>query len=481
MNQQDDHSTLIQVEEKKPNALSLLKSWDFSALFLGGFISNIGSYFTSIAIVFFALEITDNLTATEATRLIALMTTFSLIPVFVLGPIAGVLVDKFDRKKVMILADLFAAGAIIALMFASQMWHLYLIFFLNSSVRQFFYPAKTASIPRIVKQDQLLSANGFIQTSSSISRLIGPLLAGFLIEFFGLRSAFIVDASTFIFSAVMIFMIRKDLKPKDDGEKLSLRNVATGLKEGFKISFGDKIITFVLILFSFTILLVGMVDPLIVPYMNFAFGLGEKEFGMLMSFSAVSGIIAAVILSIKGQLKKKLTFMTASIIIASFCLAFIGLATILPGGYIWLYVGFALVGMMNVGFSIPFSTLLQSIIKNENLGKVSGVIDTVITGASLLASTIAAALAGVVSISIIFGIIAALIAVAGAVGLLYIKSTKLDKQAQIREEEMKYLKELEEIEKKSVKSEEDFERIAEITLEQIKIEEAQGSPQPSID
>ena len=131
MNQQDDQTALSQVEEKKPNALSLLKSWDFSALFLGGFISNIGSYFTSIAIFFFALEITENLTATEATRLIALMTTFSLIPVFILGPIAGVLVDKFDRKKVMIIADLFAAVAVISLMFSSKMWHLYLIFFMK--------------------------------------------------------------------------------------------------------------------------------------------------------------------------------------------------------------------------------------------------------------------------------------------------------------------------------------------------------------
>jgi len=347
-----------------------------------------------------------------ATRLIALMTTFSLIPVFILGPIAGVLVDKFDRKKVLIVADLFAAVAVISLIFSSKMWHLYLIFFMNSSVRQFFYPAKTASIPRIVKQDQLLSANGFIQTSSNISRLIGPLLAGFLIEFFGLRAAFIVDASTFLFSALMIFLIRRDLKPKDDGEKLSLRNVTNGLKEGFKISFGDKIISFVIILFAFTILLIGMVDPLFVPYLNFQFGMGEREFGMIMSFSAVSGIIAAVILSIKGAIKKKLTFMSTTILVASFCIAFIAGAAVLPGGYVWLYIGMALVGMINVGFNIPFSTLLQSIIKNEHLGKVSGVIDTVITGASLIASTIAAALAGVVSISVIFGILAGLIAAA---------------------------------------------------------------------
>jgi len=287
----DEFSADTVEEKKKVKMLGLLKNRDFSALFLGVIISNIGSYFTGIAIIFLALEITQNLTAAEATRLIALMTTFSLIPVFILGPVAGVLVDKFDRKKVMIIADISAALAITSLIFASKMWHLYLIFFLNSSVRQFFYPARTASLPRIVKQEELLSANGFVQTSANISRLIGPLLAGFLIEFFGLRAAFIVDAGTFVFSAIMIFTIRTNLKPKDDGEKITLRNVGTGLKDGFKISFGDKIISFVIILFAFTILLIGMIDPLIVPYMNFEFGLGEKEFGMLMSFSAISGLL----------------------------------------------------------------------------------------------------------------------------------------------------------------------------------------------
>ena len=467
-------STEIVEEEKKVKALGLLKNKDFSFLFLGVFVSNIGSYFTSIAIIFLALEITQDLTAAEATRLIALMTTFALIPVFVLGPIAGVLVDKFDRKKVMIVADICAALAITSLIFASKMWHLYLIFFLNSSVRQFFYPARTASLPKIVQQQELLSANGFIQTSANISRLIGPLLAGFLIEFFGLRAAFIVDTGSFVFSALMIFLITKNLKPKDNGEKVTVRNIATGLKDGFKISFGDKIISFVIILFAFTILLIGMIDPLIVPYMNFEFGLGEKEFGMLMSFSAISGIIAAVILSVKGELKRKLTFMSATIVVASFCLAFIAAATILPGGYIWLYVGFALVGMINVGFNIPFSTLLQKIIPNHNLGKVSGIVDFVITGASLLASTIAAALAGVASISLIFGLIAGAVAVAGIVGLIIIRTQRLDRLAQKREDEMKK----EQI--SAVSDKEDFDEIALDTLRDIKVGEAE-SPQPTLD
>ncbi len=471
-----DHTS----EAKKPRAITLLKRWDFSALFLGGFINNVGSYFTYIAIVFLALNVTSHLPPEEATRAVALLTTFTLIPMLVLGPLAGVIADKYDRKKIMILADVLGGAAAFGLIFASQIWHIYLFSLFSSSVRQFFFPAKTASIPRLVEQDELLTANGFIQTSSNLSRLIGPLLAGFIVGIFGFSAAFIIDGITFIVSAGLIFSIRSDLKPPKKEERVSVRSVMTGLKEGFTLSFGDKIITFVLFVFAFVILVIGMVDPLIVPYMNFEFGVGEREYGLLMSISAISGVIAAIILSIKGQLKKKLTFMSVSIGIASFCLTFIALAPFLPGGIIWLYVGMSLVGMINVGFNIPFSTLLQTIVRNEHLGKISGVIDTVLTGASLLAATIAAALAGVISTSLIFGIVAIMIAVASIVSLILIKVMKLEKESQRRELEMKQIREMEK--KGIIPSEvsDDFDDKAKITLEQLKAEEY-NTPLPSVE
>ncbi|MHA1866057.1 MAG: hypothetical protein ACTSWZ_06070, partial [Candidatus Heimdallarchaeaceae archaeon] len=74
---------------QKNRAISLLKSWDFSAIFFGGFINNVGSYFTSIGIIFFALELTKDLPKEVATQEVALLTTFTLIPMLLLGPIGG--------------------------------------------------------------------------------------------------------------------------------------------------------------------------------------------------------------------------------------------------------------------------------------------------------------------------------------------------------------------------------------------------------
>ncbi len=429
--------TMEEVEQKKPNAFVLLKNRDFSALFIGGFISNIGSWFTFVAVVFLAIEITAHLTPTESTQAVALLTTCSLLPMLVLGPLAGALVDKVDRKKVMVFADFLGASAAVALFFSTQMWHLYLFMIFNSSVRQFFYPARTASIPRVVKQEQLLSANGFIQTTNQIARMIGPLLAGFIAAGLGLRIAFLFDAASYVASAILIIIIKTNLKPPQNGERVNVRSVLVGMRDGFKITFTDKIISFLVISFGITILAVGAIDPVAVPYLNFVFGLGEKDFGILMSVSAVSGVIAAVILSIRGQLKNKLRFMAISILALALSVAVLSFSPFVVAPIVWLYLGLCLIGFTNVGFSIPFATLLQTIVKNENLGKVSGIIDMIMTAASLVASLLAVALTGFISISILLGIVAAIVLVAGIGSLVTIKVKNLEGIAQTREQEMK--------------------------------------------
>ncbi|UJG44155.1 MAG: MFS transporter [Candidatus Heimdallarchaeum endolithica] len=421
---------------KKNRAISLLKSWDFSAIFFGGFINNVGSYFTTIGIIFFALELTKDLPKEVATQEVALLTTFTLIPMLLLGPIGGAIADRIDRKKILYITDLIGGFAAFSLFFSYRIWHLYIFSIINASVRQFFYPAKQASLPKIVKREQLLSANGFIQSTQQLSRIIGPLAAGFTVAAFGLKIAFLVDGVSYLISSLMIMTISTNLKPKKNGERITMNHVFTDLKDGFKMVMTDKILRFIIIIFFFTILAIGFLDPLIVPYIDFEFGLGEKDFGMLMSFSAVSGIIAALAISAKKEMKRKILFMLGTIVVLGLMTSIIGIAPYLPGSVVWLFAGFSLVGMINVGFNVPFSTLLQKIVRNEHLGKISGIIDTVLTIASLLASVFAVILARYVSISIIFIIISGLIIVAGITGLMISKTSNYDYIANEREKSM---------------------------------------------
>ena len=425
-----------ELSEMKPSPMTLLKSWDFSALFIGGFVSNIGSYFTVIAIVFLALDFTKGLPENIATQEVALISTFAVIPMIFLGPVGGAIADRIDRKKVLYMSDLVGAFAAFSLFFSTKIWHLYVFSIINASVRQFFYPAKQASLPKIVKRELLLSANGLIQSTQQLSRIIGPLIAGFVTAAFGLKVAFLVDGATYIFSSILIVSIKTDLRPKKNGEKVTVRGVFGDLKEGFSLVINDNILRFILIVFFFTILAIGLLDPLIVPYLNLEFGLGEKEFGILMSFSAISGIIAAVILSAKKQMKRKILFMLSVIVLLGTLTLVIGIAPYLPSKVVWLFVGFSAIGVVNVGFNVPFSTLLQKIVRNEHLGKISGIIDTVLNTGSLIASLSAVILSHFMSISMIFILISLVIFSAGIIGLLINKAKHYDSIANLREKEM---------------------------------------------
>ena len=431
----------LEETEKKESAFVLLKKKDFSAIFIGGFISNMGTWFTQIAVIFYALSLVSHLSEQEATQAVALLTTFTLLPMLILGPLGGVIADKIDRNKIMIHEDLLGAVVATGLIFANQMWHLYLLLILSSSIRQFFYPAKSAAIPMIVEQEKLLSANGFIQTTSQLSRLLGPLAAGFVIAAWGYDIAFIIDAASFVISAGLIIFITTNLKAPQKDEKVSVKSVFVGMRDGAKITFTDKIVGFIVVVFAVTIFAVGAIDPVGVPYLNYVFGLGEKDFGLMMTFSALSGVIAAIAISVKGKLNKKLAFMSITILALGLCVTVLAIAPFLPGPVIWLYAGMALIGFTNVGFSIPFSTLLQSIIKNEHLGKVSGIIDTVMTGASLLASVLAVLLSKYISISAILGIVAGIILATGVFFLIVSRVKKMDQTALEREEEMRLFKE----------------------------------------
>ena len=163
-----------------------------------------------------------------------------------------------------------------------------------------------------------------------------------------------------------------------------------------------------------------------------------------MTFSALSGVIAAIGLSIKGKLNKKLAFMSYAILALGISVALLALAPFMAGPVVWLYMGMALIGFTNVGFNVPFSTLLQRIVKNEDLGKVSGIIDTFMTGASLLASVLAATLAKYISISLLLGIVASTILASGIIFVIVTRIRKMDQTALRREEEMMALEDIKE-------------------------------------
>jgi len=424
-------------ETQQSPVITLLRNRDFSKIFIGSLTSEVGSSFTFIAVIFLAIHITRDLTASQTAQAVALVTLSQLIPTFLLGPFAGVLVDRYDRKKIMLLGNIIGAVSSFGLIFATQMIQIYGLAMVGACSRLLFYPARGASLPMITTPDKLVSANGIIQTLSQLSMLIGPALAGTLIGIFGLEFAFLADAISFLVAGILVSLIRTDLHPTTDGSKLSVRQTLGDLKQGFFVVRNDRVIFFLIITFVLAIMAISMINPLFAIYIASEFGLAEQDFGLIVSFSALSGFIAAIILTSRGQIKHKLTFiLLGGLLTAGIGIGILGLAPLFPSKVIWLYVGMAVIGIVNVALNIPLSALLQTLVKNDDLGKVNGINSTVLSFAQVSGAAFASYIVIYLRISTLFIYLATFIASIALISYVFMRVKGIESEAIKREEEI---------------------------------------------
>src|SRR5215213_10160604 len=184
--------------------LAVLRQRNFALLWAGGLISMLGDWLLFIALPFYIYDLTGSALATGA------MFIAETLPILLFGSIGGVFADRWDRKKTMIVADLLRAALLLLLLVVRSpewLWAIYLVVFVQSSVGQFFNPAKGALIPQLVEESQLMPANSLNSLGVELTRLIGAPLGGALMALLGLSSVVIVDCVSFAISALLIGLI----------------------------------------------------------------------------------------------------------------------------------------------------------------------------------------------------------------------------------------------------------------------------------
>src|SRR5438309_252572 len=173
----------------------------FRLLWLGQVISQMGDWFDTIAVYTIALRLTGS------SRSVALIMVARFLPTVVLGPGAGVIADRFSRRSIMIAADIMRAIVVLGFLFvrrADQMWLVYLLTVFQLAFSTFFEPAKTAAIPSIVSDRELVPANAIAAVTWSVMLTLGAAIGGFVTGLFGTNAAFVLDSLTFVASAILI-------------------------------------------------------------------------------------------------------------------------------------------------------------------------------------------------------------------------------------------------------------------------------------
>lgn len=214
----------------------LLKTRDFGWLWSGQVISQIGDGLTKIALLWFVYNLTGS--ALKMTIIGVLQT----VPPLLLGPLAGVYLDRLPKRGAMIVIDLVRAALLVIIPLLSMMgwltlaW-LYVVVFVIALFSMAFGPALNAAIPLLVKKDQLTRANAIMQSSMTIGQLLGPGISGMLIAVIGAQNVLYVNAATFLVSALckIPIKIRKDTDGRRAGA--SKQALFDDLRTGFRFVF----------------------------------------------------------------------------------------------------------------------------------------------------------------------------------------------------------------------------------------------------
>lgn len=184
----------------------LRQNSSFTRLWLGQLVSNLGDWFNSIAVLALVYDLTRSGIAT------GLVIIASMVPVFVLTPFAGTIADRFDRRRIMMTADLLRALLALGMLFvrtSDEIWLTLLLTALIIAFATFFNPALSAAIPNLVSEDELISANALSSSTWGLMLAVGAAVGGIVIALFGRDAAFVVNSASFLFSALMIFLVRK--------------------------------------------------------------------------------------------------------------------------------------------------------------------------------------------------------------------------------------------------------------------------------
>lgn len=363
----------------------------FGITWLGQVASLIGS-----GVTHFALGIEIYKRSGSVTQF-SLLTFFYLLPMALVSPLAGALVDRWDRRKVMLLSDLgsgIASICIWAMLQASaagawtlQSWHFYGPIILSALFNAFRWPAFQASTTLMVPKEQLARANGFVELASGVGQLVSPVLAGVLLLKIGLQGIVLMDLSTFAFSMVTLLMVRFPKPPVSAEGEAARGSLWKEMGLGWRFIRSRPGLVGLLGLLAVINIVMGMVVVLITPLiLSFT---DAATLGKVMSLSGLGMLFGGIAMGVWGGPKRRIHGVLGFTMLAGLPLM---LAVLPPSP--WLMGVSAALFL----FNIPIvSSCAQTIWQQKVPPDVQGRVFSVRRVVNLLAAPVASVLAGVLS------------------------------------------------------------------------------------
>jgi MFS transporter, DHA3 family, macrolide efflux protein len=390
---------------------SVLRQHAFRTIWLAQFVSIFGDFLAIFGVVSL---ITFRLHGSASD--VAVVIVAYMAPVAFVAPVAGVLVDRWPVRRVMIASDLIRAILAASLPFARTVPQIALALAAIGLVSSFFGPAQSVAVRTLVAREDLLAANAMLSQAFYLVRIFSPAVAGALVAWLGESSCFWLDAGSFVFSASMIatLAIAREIAARRDG---SLRALARDFVEGNTFIFTHRELSFAFLASAFAMFMLSSFSPLISVYIRDMLGAGAMAYGIISAMVGVGLIVGTQVVRTAAKDRSMHMLVMAGLFGLGAGAALLGAFRLMAtAGLSTFTIGFAVAFVI-----VPAQTLSQRDTPAAMQGRVSSSFMALFSLAQVLGLLISGALADRLGIRQLFLTCAATVAVLAAIGFLLLR------------------------------------------------------------
>jgi MFS family permease len=385
------------------------RSPSYFPLWLGQLISNFGDTLHYIALVVLVYELTGRGVA------VAGLVAAEIIPVLLLGPIAGVMIDRFSRKTVLIGSDLFRTVLVLSLIWPQGAWHAYVVAAGLAAGTTFFNPTVQAVIPALTTEDQHLAANSVAWSTGRLVQIVASAVSGGLIAFLGTGAAFALNAASFVVSALLLVGLRIPAHAGQlgAGSKRGLRSYFVDARAGLAYALRDRFVSRLLLVQALASFAVGATGALLVVLSEQHLHLLPAGFAWLIGAIGLGALLGPLIPNTLAKDYRNARWLFVPYVIRGIGDVLIAVFTPLPIALLIMFV----YGLNTSTGMVVFSSTVQGAVPDAVRGRVFTLLDVTWNAMRLLSLALGGWLVDAVGIRPIFWAGGTLLMIAGILGL----------------------------------------------------------------
>jgi MFS family permease len=332
---------------------AVLKDRELRALWFADWINDVGNFVTFIALAVYIHRLTGSAAA------VGLALALRAVPWFTIGPIAGVLADRMDRRAVMIGCSLIRAVLVGALPFTGEAWQAYLLSFGAALFGPVFRPARSAFLAQVAPKDQLVPVLAVTETTHQVLHTVGPAIGGLAVFILGARNAFFVDAASFVVAAGFVATVA----PRGR-DKVERRSTLHELREGIReVLVNAPVRTYALLNAAIAVGFSG-VTALLLVYLRQVLHRPGGQYGIVLSVAGLGTVITSLVIAARDRSHSRSPWVVAAALgVGAFALSWFS-----PSLF-WLMPIAFVSGLADAGAGIPMTATIAETLPDHLRGR----------------------------------------------------------------------------------------------------------------